>query len=156
MSMIEHFHRTFTYDNWANREVLRSLGESSELPQRGLDLMGHILSAQKLWWERILARPQSLPVWASLTIKQCEAETSELEGLRRQYFTGRTDADLSKETNYKNSKGENWTSRVDDILTHMIMHSAYHRGQIAMVMRSAGITPAYTDFIHGVRQGLFE
>jgi uncharacterized damage-inducible protein DinB len=34
------------------------------------------------------------------------------------------------------------------------MHSAYHRGQIASQMRASGKTPAYTDFIHGVRQGL--
>jgi uncharacterized damage-inducible protein DinB len=33
------------------------------------------------------------------------------------------------------------------------MHSAYHRGQAALEMRAAGIQPAYTDFIHGVRQG---
>jgi uncharacterized damage-inducible protein DinB len=36
------------------------------------------------------------------------------------------------------------------------MHSAYHRGQIATQMRTAGYLPAYTDFIHGVRQRLVE
>jgi uncharacterized damage-inducible protein DinB len=33
------------------------------------------------------------------------------------------------------------------------LHSAYHRGQIAFQMRQTGHAPAYTDFIHGVRQG---
>jgi uncharacterized damage-inducible protein DinB len=33
------------------------------------------------------------------------------------------------------------------------MHSAYHRGQIASHMREQGQAPAYTDFIHAVRQG---
>jgi uncharacterized damage-inducible protein DinB len=36
------------------------------------------------------------------------------------------------------------------------MHSAYHRGQIASLMRAGGGIPAYTDFIHAVRQGLIE
>lgn len=36
------------------------------------------------------------------------------------------------------------------------MHSTYHRGQIAAAMRKAGATPAYTDFIHAVRQGFVE
>jgi len=36
---------------------------------------------------------------------------------------------------------------------HVIMHSAYHRGQIATDMRAAGLTPAYTDFIHSIRRG---
>ena len=39
---------------------------------------------------------------------------------------------------------------------HVLMHSAYHRGQIAADMRAAGLTPAYTDFIHSVRQGFVE
>jgi len=38
----------------------------------------------------------------------------------------------------------------------VLMHSAYHRGQVALEMRSAGLQPAYTDFIHGVRQGFVE
>lgn len=39
-------------------------------------------------------------------------------------------------------------------LTHVAMHSAYHRGQIAGELREPGNTPPYTDFIHPVRQGL--
>jgi uncharacterized damage-inducible protein DinB len=39
---------------------------------------------------------------------------------------------------------------------HVIMHSAYHRGQIAAEVRAAGLTPAYTDFIQSVRQGSLE
>jgi len=38
----------------------------------------------------------------------------------------------------------------------VITHSTYHRGQIAADLRAAGVQPAYTDFIHGVRQGLIE
>jgi uncharacterized damage-inducible protein DinB len=36
----------------------------------------------------------------------------------------------------------------------VLLHSAYHRGQIASFMRASGDTPAYTDFILAVRQGL--
>jgi uncharacterized damage-inducible protein DinB len=42
------------------------------------------------------------------------------------------------------------------VLLHVIMHSAYHRGQIAMAMRAAGQQPAYTDFIHAVRNSFVE
>ena len=63
---------------------------------------------------------------------------------------------LAEAVSYKNSKGEVWSNSVQDILMHVVIHSAYHRGQIAADMRSAGHVPAYTDFIHGVRQGLLE
>ena len=45
---------------------------------------------------------------------------------------------------------------MEDILTHVLLHSAYHRGQIASQVRAGGEQPAYTDFIHAVRQGLIE
>jgi uncharacterized damage-inducible protein DinB len=57
---------------------------------------------------------------------------------------------------YNNSRGERWTSKIEDILQHVVMHSAYHRGQIAIDMRAAGLVPAYTDFIHAVRQSNIE
>jgi uncharacterized damage-inducible protein DinB len=63
---------------------------------------------------------------------------------------------LQQKIEYRNSKGEPWSSRIEDIILHLTMHSAYHRGQIALEMRKAGLTPAYTDFIHAVRQGLLE
>ena len=40
--------------------------------------------------------------------------------------------------------------------THVVIHSAYHRGQIASDVRASGGVPAYTDYIHAVRQGLIE
>ena len=61
--------------------------------------------------------------------------------------------DLAATVTYQNSKGETWSSRKDDILMHVITHSVYHRGQVAAAVRAAGFTPAYTDFIHSIRQG---
>ena len=43
-------------------------------------------------------------------------------------------------------------SSVEDVLTHVIIHSGYHRGQIAMLLGRAGHETAYTDFIHCIRQ----
>lgn len=76
--------------------------------------------------------------------------------LWRDYLGKLSSAGLSETVPYKNSKGEPWSSTVQDILTHVILHSAYHRGQIASQMRAGGDQPAYTDFIHAARQGLIE
>jgi uncharacterized damage-inducible protein DinB len=156
MNMIEHFRRLFAYDDWANREVLASLRMVEGAPQRSLKLLGHILSAERLWWERIEQQKQTLPVWPDFTMQQCESEIAEMSVRWKQYLDKRNEANLRRSVNYKNSKGEDWSSREEDILLHMIMHSVYHRGQIAADMRAAGFTPAYTDFIYAVRQGLVE
>ena len=71
----------------------------------------------------------------------------------RRYLAELSPADFENEIGYRNSKGEPFSSRVEDIITHVLTHSAYHRGQAALEMRAAGLQPAYTDFIHGVRQG---
>ena len=62
-------------------------------------------------------------------------------------------SDLTAQASYQNSKGEKFSSRQADILMHVVMHGAYHRGQIAAAIRAAGSEPAYTDFIHCIRQG---
>ena len=79
-----------------------------------------------------------------------------MTSLWREYLNGLSAKQLSENISYKNSKGEPWSNTVEDILTHVLLHSAYHRGQIASQTRAAGETPAYTDFIHAVRQEFIE
>ncbi len=52
---------------------------------------------------------------------------------------------------HEKPEGEKWSSRADDILMHVVIHGAYHRGQIATLVRQSGETPAYTDYIHCTR-----
>jgi uncharacterized damage-inducible protein DinB len=156
MELLEHFRRQFAYDAWANREVLAGLKASAHPPARPRQLMAHILSAERLWLERIRQQPQGLPVWPDFTLDQCEEQITDLARLWAEFFSQISSAGLSATVVYKNTKGEPWTSSVEDILTHVLLHSAYHRGQIASQVRAGGDQPAYTDFIHAVRQGLVE
>jgi uncharacterized damage-inducible protein DinB len=156
MELIDHLRRQFAYDAWANREVLATLSASPRPTERPLQLLAHILSAERLWLERIRRQPQSLPVWPDVSLAHCEAQINELALLWPEFFSQLTPAGLSENIPYKNSKGELWTSTVEDILTHVALHSAYHRGQIASQVRAGGEQPAHTDFIHAARQGLIK
>ena len=156
MDLLDYLRRQFAYDDWANREVLTGLKASANPAVRPRQLLAHILSAERLWLERIRKQPQSLQVWPDLTFEQCEAQIVDLASLWREFFNKLSPAGLPETVVYKNSKGEPWTSTTEDILTHVMLHSAYHRGQIASQVRAAGEQPAYTDFIHAVRQGLIE
>ena len=92
-------------------------------------------------------------MWPTFTLDQCKAEIGQLANLWKKYLTSLGEAGLMDSITYKNTGGETFTSQKQDVLLHVVMHSAYHRGQIAADMRAAGFTPAYTDFIHAVRQG---
>jgi uncharacterized damage-inducible protein DinB len=115
--------------------------------------MGHIVGAEFLWLDRIEGRPAQLPVWPDLTLDDCETRLRQLSHLLP--AAARAD-DMGRPVRYTNSKGEPWTSSVEEILTHLTIHSAYHRGQIASDLRSAGAEPAYTDYIHAIRQRLVQ
>lgn len=154
MSLADYMRQQFAYDAWANQEVLASIRANGGENTRPLQLMSHILAAERVWLERLKQVPQSVPVWPEPNLAQCEAEAAELKKLWFDYLDLITAGDISQTISYKNSQGEAWTSAIGDVLSHVVMHSAYHRGQIASHMRASGQTPVNTDFIHAVRNGL--
>jgi uncharacterized damage-inducible protein DinB len=164
LNLADYLRRQFSYDEWANREVLAAIrsaggadGHAStpgSANHRSLQLMAHILAAERVWLDRLKQQPPSIPVWPEPDLAQCEAQAAEMGGLWLEFLDLITAGDVAQSISYKNSKGEEWTSTIVDVLNHVVLHSAYHRGQIASHMRASGQTPAYTDFIHAVRQGL--
>jgi uncharacterized damage-inducible protein DinB len=156
MNPVDHFKRLFAYDAWANGEVLAGLRAAPEAPARSLKFIAHLLAAEHLWLERLELQEPAIRVWPEFTLEQCGTLAAELSQVWKRYLGASSEADLAKSVGYQNSKGETWRSRIDDILMHVVTHSAYHRGQIAADMRIAGLIPAYTDFIHSVRQGFVE
>ncbi|HET6778062.1 MAG TPA: DinB family protein [Gemmatimonadales bacterium] len=144
--------RLLRYDVWANRQTLESLPEGNT-PPRSLRWMNHIVGAELLWLSRMANKPAPLPVWPDLSLGEC---AKHLERLSSELLESLNHEPLSQPVSYTNSKGEPWTSTVEEILTHLVIHSAYHRGQIASDLRTAGHEPVYTDYIHAVRQRLVE
>ena len=52
---------------------------------------------------------------------------------------------------YRNTKGDEYANSVLDILTHVVIHGAYHRGQIARIIGRAGGQSPNTDYIAFIR-----
>lgn len=106
MEQLEYLRRQFAYDEWANREVLAGLKASTHPAVRPLQLLAHILAAERLWLERIRTQSQTLPVWPDFTFDQCEAQIAELAQLWRDFLGQLSPAGLSEKITYKNSNGE--------------------------------------------------
>lgn len=151
--MLETLIRLFKYDAWANEEVLRSLKAMTTPHGRGFKLLAHILSAQWLWLERMKGVPQSFAVWPEWTQEQIEAELPKLRRAWKVFLGEKKAADMALRFQYTNTKGEHFSSTFGDTAMHVAMHGAYHRGQIALLVRESGAEPAYTDYIHAVRTG---
>jgi uncharacterized damage-inducible protein DinB len=149
----KYLSRLLWYDVWANRETLQAMPEQGS-PPKSLNWLGHIIAAEYLWLARLAREPAPMPVWPSLSLEDCAEQLNQLSPELLTISEHLTPGRLGENVTYTNSKGERWSSTVEEILTHLVIHSAYHRGQIAADLRVAGHTPPYTDYIHAVRQGL--
>ena len=90
--------------------------------------------------------------WPDLSLADCEALAEEMSKLYAMLLDTLTEDDLDSVASYKNSKGIAYRTSFRDIFTHVLFHSTYHRGQVAMAVRMAGGVPAYTDYIAFVRE----
>jgi uncharacterized damage-inducible protein DinB len=156
MMDISYLRTLFSYDDWANRESLASLRCVDSPPRRAVEVMAHIVGCQWLWLRRLQFDKEPAVVWPQLTLDACAAQLGELIVAWGGYLSALTPAAFSQQVAYTNSQGEDWASNLQDILTHVIFHSAYHRGQIATLLGRAGHPSANTDFIHCIRQHLIE
>lgn len=156
MDTIERFRREFAYDDWANGEVLRALQSAAAPPASCVRWLAHVVGTKFLWLARILNEPSAHPVWPEFTLREIEARIGENRGLWTSYLDALDARELARDFPYKNSKGEDWNSRVEDVLAHVLLHGSYHRGQIASALRAAGVAPPLTDFIYAIRSGLVE
>ena len=139
--------RLFAYDAWANAEEVRHFRSLAPPPPKAVKILAHIIGTEWLFLGRLRRDPKPAIVWPDLTLNACATQIEKLAAEWRPELA-RTDI-----VEYVNSKGEQWSSRADDILMHVVLHGAYHRGQIATIVRGSGETPAYTDYVHCVRQG---
>ncbi len=154
MDTLNHFREFFDYDHWANREALASLASlepgKSECP---LQLLGHVIGAERLWLQRFdTAAPSALP-WPAITGDEAGPAIDEIYAQWRVTLDRMEREGLDRDLSYRNTKGVEFKTPIRDVLTHLVMHSAYHRGQLAAAVRAAGGKPAATDYVAWVRKG---
>lgn len=150
MTEQDYFRRLAAHDAWANRRLIEELRELSTPPPRALEVIAHILGTEWTWLSRIQRSAPAMKVWPGISLDDCERE---LPKLGEAWNSLLASADLSSSCPYMNTKGERFENTIRDMLTHVFLHSHYHRGQIVRMIREAGAEPPYIDFIESVRKG---
>lgn len=143
--------RLFDHLRWADAGVHASLTEAVNPPPHTLVLFAHVVAAEHVWLSRIRKEKPEVEVWPKLSLTQC----LELAARNADEFSALVESldeiDLDGGVTYRNSAGLEFTTSIRDILLHVALHGAYHRGQIAAAVRAGGDTPASTDYIAFVR-----
>jgi uncharacterized damage-inducible protein DinB len=142
-----HLQKLVAHLGWADTLVLDSLRRAAPLDPRAFELYRHVLGTEEVWLGRLEGRKPTLAVWPDLSLEDCAAAArTNLENLQR-YVAALSPADLPRGVTYINSAGNQFTSSVEDILIHLCLHGAYHRGQVSLALRQSGAEPAPTDYI---------
>jgi uncharacterized damage-inducible protein DinB len=149
--MIDYLKRLFAHLAWADDRALASLRQAGSPPARAIDLYAHVLGAEHVWLSRLQGRTPAYAVWPRLNLDQCATLTLETRNGLTEFVSSLAPSDLAQEIAYTNSAGAAFRSRVDDVLTQIVTHGCYHRGQIALLVREAGEEPQATDYIAFVR-----
>ena len=159
--LIARFRRWFDYECEMHAKILESLEtvppnrRTSPEYCRAIAIFGHIVGARAIWLWRLgvsSTAPTSLAFDENADLGRITAMLKETENAWSGYLSQLTDTDLAREFEYQSLDGGGFRNRVEDILTQLFGHSWYHRGQIAMLVRAAGGTPAITDFIYWCRE----
>jgi len=145
--MRDHFKKLYQHLGWADERALQSLRAARSVLKKDLDLYAHILGSEHNWLSRIQNSVPKLAIWPALTLDECEGVAKENISAFNALVSTLTPDLLQKSITYRNSAGDQFTSTLEDILTHVSLHGAYHRGQIAASVRAAGDTPNPTDYI---------
>lgn len=148
MNAVAFIRRTAEYDYWANRTVLESLSATDGKPEKAVALFGHILNAQFIWHGRMTGLDvKGIPVFPAPNLDECGGKIEDLFMLWGRLLDTLTDDSLGDMVEYVTTQGVKFSTSAGDLLTHVFLHSAYHRGQIALLLRADGAVPAITDFI---------
>jgi uncharacterized damage-inducible protein DinB len=146
-----HITRMLNAMTWADLQLLATIREHAATQADALPLFGHVLAAEHLWLCRLERRETHVAVWPSLSIAEYEALAAENAHGYQLYLEKLGEADLASVVLYRNSKGDEYTNSVLDILTHVVIHGAYHRGQVAKIIGRGGGQSPNTDYIVYVR-----
>lgn len=137
----------FDYDSDVNQKLLGALRDTPEVGEPAMNVFAHLLAAKKVWMARLSGEQPSIPVWPSLDLDACAALIEENRAAYTTYLQDRSAEHLAADVQYQNSKGVAFRNQARDILMHVLVHSGYHRGQIAQSVRQAGGEPVNTGYI---------
>lgn len=142
--MKDKFPELFEYTFHFNQEVIRKIIQNQHiLPERAFQLINHTLNAHQVWNSRIL-HEKPFGVWEVHPLEDLQ-EINESNYQKTKSIL--ENIDFMQILMYKNSKGDLFENRIEDILFHIINHSTYHRGQIMVFFRESGIEPIISDYI---------
>lgn len=151
MDTIEHLQQLYNYDDWANRRIVVSL--KSGQSEKSRQILAHILITKKEYFERLYGKDSTgFDFWPDLSIEECSSLAKEMAETYERLLKKFDDEGLGLTARYKTSEGVPHENTYRELLTHVLLHSSIHRGNIILKMREEGLEPPKIDYIIYLRE----
>lgn len=144
-SMESFFLNSFERDFYANQSIFESLIEQEEvLPDKALKLASHIINVHHIWLSELNAKKAESVAWDVLPIDYICVLNSQnyKETVHFIEFS-----DCSKFSNQDAAESTKLFKESLHVLQHILGHSAYHRGQIVLLLKDNKLSYPNMDWI---------
>lgn len=143
--------RRFEYHAWATGAIADSLTRAQPAG-RACTILAHACTADGVWLRRLQGESTvGTELWPDLAPAEVHAMARANAAAWARYLAELLDEALPGVLRYRNTAGAEFSTPVGDILEHVLLHGAYHRGQAAAALRAAGVPPPATDYVAWVR-----
>jgi uncharacterized damage-inducible protein DinB len=144
--------RLVAHMKWADDRVLAAL--RARTTPEALRWFAHVVAVERVWHLRVRGEDwRTQKVWPEMTLDECAAMARANAAMLDEWVAALDAKELARAVTYTNSAGNTFSDSVGDILLHVALHGAHHRGQIAASLRAAGAAPPAVDYILLVRGG---
>ncbi|MEP6947340.1 MAG: DinB family protein [Acidobacteriota bacterium] len=151
MQTVEQLRELFRYNDWANRRIVVALKENDCEPAR--HILAHLLTTEQEYFERLYGKDSTgFEFWPDLSIAECGIIAQETGERYERLIRGFDESGLDLTASYRTSEGRLYENTFREMLTHVLIHSATHRGGIIVKIRDAGFEPPKTDHIVYLRE----
>lgn len=137
--MKDYFISLFRYNQYTNDKIAETI-IAAKGPEKPLDLMGHLLTAEQVWLRRLNGEQKlDIVLWPKWPVGKLKDVIYDNSALWLSYLSNLDDPDYSKNVTYINFQGTEFTMQVSDIITHVINHGTHTRAQIGVHLKLAGV-----------------
>ena len=151
METVEHLRNLFSYNDWANRRVIVAMKAADS--EKSLRILTHLLITEKEYYERLYGKDSTgFDFWPTLSLEDCGAVARENAEAYEKLLRRFEENGLDVRAKYRNSQGTPYENTYRELLTHVLLHSSIHRGNIVLKMREDGFEPPVIDYIVYLRE----
>jgi uncharacterized damage-inducible protein DinB len=154
-----HLKNEYKCKKWANSELIAAISQidSTEFPDKhrfAVRLRNHTYVADQIFKADISGEKHSF-TWVNTndtpTLDDLSSNIKKSDEWLCDYVDSASEEELSTVISFTFTDGDKGNMTIHEILSHLLIHGAYHRGNIGMVLGDCGVDKTndiFTRFLH--------